>query len=59
VNRWTRLLHAAEALDARPDEWRLQLESLLETFDAERDPVDDYEGYVVRRLLLALLRPRG
>ena len=30
------------------------LDSALEVFDAEIDPVDDFEGYALRRFALAL-----
>ncbi len=30
------------------------LDSALEVFDSAIDPVDDFEGYALRRLLLAL-----
>ncbi|HEX5749189.1 MAG TPA: hypothetical protein VFZ09_23360 [Archangium sp.] len=32
------------------------LESLLETFPSSVDPVEDFEGYAVRRMLLSLRR---
>jgi hypothetical protein len=32
------------------------LESFLEVFPSSVDPVDDFEGYAIRRVLLALRR---
>ncbi|HVG56928.1 MAG TPA: hypothetical protein VNA24_00120 [Hyalangium sp.] len=61
-NRWANLVNAAFLLDQTP---RIpgpeglrpalsMLESALEVFPPSIDPVEDFEGYAVRRLLLAL-----
>ena len=71
-DRWQHLLHAAFLLEeedsaarARGDttgmeerQRRVQrlLDSLLEVFPSSLDPVDDFEGYAVRRLAQVLLR---
>jgi hypothetical protein len=61
-NRWANLVNAAFLLDQTPrkpgPEGRQpalsMIESALEVFPPSIDPVDDFEGYAVRRLLLAL-----
>lgn len=35
---------------------RMYLRSVLEVFERDIDPVDDFEGYAVRRLATSLLR---
>ncbi len=61
-NRWANLVNTAFLLDqiprrAGPEGLRPALsmiESALEVFPSTIDPVEDFEGYAVRRLLLAL-----
>lgn len=61
-NRWANLVNTAFLLDQaprRPGPEGLRptlemLESALEVFPSAVDPVEDFEGYAVRRLLLAL-----
>jgi len=62
-DRWTHLVTAAFLLeeggpsaDAAERAGRALglIESALEVFPSSLDPVEDYEGYAVRRLLLAL-----
>ncbi|QSQ19701.1 hypothetical protein JY651_30885 [Pyxidicoccus parkwayensis] len=71
-DRWQHLVHtsllleeedgapqALEGLPAREERQRrakLLLGSLLEVFPSSLDPVEDFEGYAVRRLAQALLR---
>jgi len=56
--RWDHLLQAAFRLeeDPRLREAIQALDSVLEVFDGELDPVDDHEGFAVRRLALSLRR---
>ena len=55
-DRWRHLVHAAFLLEEQAAEGGAiaLLDSALEVFTAEIDPVEDFEGYAVRRLLLAL-----
>jgi hypothetical protein len=61
-NRWANLVNAAFLLDQTsrtpgPEGLRQALsmiESALEVFPPSIDPVEDFEGYAVRRFLLAL-----
>jgi hypothetical protein len=57
-SRWGHLVGAAfrldEAAPADPHAVLRALESVLEVFDAQLDPVDDYPGYAVRRLAMSL-----
>lgn len=61
-NRWANLVNTAFLLDqmprhSGPEGVRAALtmiQSALEVFPASIDPVEDFEGYAVRRLLLAL-----
>lgn len=60
-DRWQNLLQAALALEAQPStveadrqQLLMRLDSLLEVFHSSIDPVDDFEGYATRRLLLTL-----
>lgn len=61
-NRWAHLVNAAFLLDQAPggsDPEGLRpaltmLQSALEVFPPSIDPVEDFEGYAVRRLLLSL-----
>lgn len=63
-DRWQHLVHLAfrlserlseggEAFDAGEEVVRA-LDSALEVFGPEIDPVDDFEGYALRRFALAL-----
>lgn len=51
-----RLPSSAFHTDERRHLVRALLDNLLEVFPASLDPVDDFEGYAVRRLSLALRR---
>lgn len=51
--RWSHLVNAAFHLDETKNV-PVALDSVLEAFDANLDPVEDFEGYAVRRLVLAL-----
>ena len=61
-SRWAHLVNAAFLLDqapraSGPESLRpvlTLLQSALEVFPPSIDPVEDFEGYSVRRLLLAL-----
>lgn len=61
-DRWQHLVKLAFRLSAVADdpespaarEAVRALDSALEVFGPEIDPVDDFEGYALRRLLLAL-----
>lgn len=61
-NRWANLVNTAFLLDQAPRQPGPEglrpalgmLESALEVFPASVDPVEDFEGYAVRRMLLAL-----
>jgi hypothetical protein len=53
-DRWSHLVSAAFQLEAARLEPVTLVDSALEVFDAELDPVRDFEGYAVRRFLLAL-----
>lgn len=61
-NRWGHLVNAAFLLDQAPRRSDPEgprpalalLQSALEVFPSSIDPVEDFEGYAVRRLLLAL-----
>ncbi|MFP2904703.1 hypothetical protein ACLESD_06525 [Pyxidicoccus sp. 3LFB2] len=71
-DRWQHLLHtsflieeaerAAHAVGGPPEleerqrQVKVLLGSLLEVFPSSLDPVDDFEGYAVRRLAQVLLR---
>ena len=68
-DRWQHLLHTSLLLDEedgvaqatpgreeRQRRAKLLLGSLLEVFPSSLDPVDDFEGYAVRKLAQALLR---
>ena len=58
--RWEHLVGAAFRLDETRDaELRdalAALDSVLEVFDAQLDPVDDFPGYALRRLASSLRR---
>lgn len=64
-DRWQNLVQGAFDLSeklsageapaaARAEEARRLLDSVLEVFGPSIDPVEDFEGYAVRRLALAL-----
>jgi len=61
-NRWANLVNAAFLLDQMPkrsgpeglQSALAMIQSALEVFPPSIDPVEDFEGYAVRRLLLAL-----
>ena len=57
-DRWQAVLQASFALDTdvakQPAALTTSLDGLLEVFAAGVDPLDDFEGYAMRRLLLAL-----
>jgi hypothetical protein len=61
-DRWQHLLHTAflleeeASLEERQRRVKVLLGSLLEVFPSSVDPVDDFEGYAVRRLAQVLLR---
>jgi hypothetical protein len=58
-DRWQHLLAAATAVEsaAEPrDELSRNLDSVLEVFSPELDPVDDFEAACVRRFALAVRR---
>lgn len=57
--RWARVSSIAFQLEAGAVSVPVALETLLEVFDASADPVDDFEGVAVRRLLLSLQRAAG
>jgi len=59
VDRWQNLVSGAFRVTAAPvrakaDEAREFLANVLEVFGPEIDPIDDWEGYAVRRMALAL-----
>jgi hypothetical protein len=61
ADRWGHLANAAFHLDEASDgDGRkaalVALDSVLEVFDVEADPVEDFQGYAVRRLALSLRR---
>jgi hypothetical protein len=61
-NRWANLVNTAFLLDQLPKRSGPEgigsalkmIESALEVFPPSIDPVEDFEGYAVRRLLLSL-----
>lgn len=61
TDRWQHLVTCAFLLEETPPERtdaaaRVFLRSVLEVFERDIDPVDDFEGYAVRRLATSLLR---
>ncbi|WP_147332782.1 hypothetical protein [Archangium gephyra] len=69
TDRWQSMVmgafHLDEALDAKelPGDGSgaaphalLYLDNLLEVFPSSMDPLEDFEGYAVRRMLLAMRR---
>jgi len=63
VGRWGHLVSAAFRLDQQREQAGVDaggratlelLDSALEVFPPSLDPVDDFEGYAVRRLLLSV-----
>jgi hypothetical protein len=65
--RWSHLVNLAFLLrgcegGAAPERSRVVLEAIdsaLEVFPPETEPLEDFEGYAVRRLLLALRKTLG
>lgn len=58
-DRWTHLVNTATWLESRSPQTHAvvvvaALDSALEIFSAGVEPTDDFEGYAVRRFLLAL-----
>lgn len=58
-DRWKHLLACADAIEEAPSpekaaELMRRLDSILIVFPRALDPVQDFEGYTVRRLALAL-----
>ena len=55
-DRWRHLVQGAFLLEEQASTGAAiaLLDSALEVFTPEIDPVEDFEGYAVRRLLLAL-----
>jgi hypothetical protein len=61
-NRWANLVNTAFLLDQIPSRSGPEglrpaltmIQSALEVFPSTLDPVEDFEGYAVRRLLLSL-----
>lgn len=59
-NRWGHLVNAAFHVESTAstqggiDATLALVDSALEVFGPEIDPVDDFEGYAVRRFLLAI-----
>ncbi|MDO8836645.1 MAG: hypothetical protein Q7V01_13670 [Vicinamibacterales bacterium] len=61
ADRWQHLVTCAFLLEETPPArtdvaMRMYLRSVLEVFERDIDPVDDFEGYAVRRLATSLLR---
>lgn len=58
--RWGHVVNAAFHLDETkaPDSRAalVAIDSVLEAFDVEIDPVEDFQGYALRRLALSLRR---
>ncbi len=55
--RWGQLVHASFLLEESEQPQPLAaLDSVLEVFDAELDPVEDFRAYAVRRFALGLRR---
>lgn len=59
-DRWRHLVACAFALQETPTEdlgpeLACRLRSVVEVFDASIEPLDDFEGYAVRRLAVALV----
>jgi len=61
-DRWQNLVQSAFRLeeqlgtDNREQHVRALLDNVLEVFDSRVDPLEDFEGYAVRRLAQALHR---
>ena len=51
--RWAHLVNAAFHLEETKNV-SVALDSVLESFDSDIEPVDDFQGYAVRRFVLAL-----
>ena len=61
ADRWQHLVTCAFLIEETPADRtdaaaRVYLRSVLEVFERDIDPVDDFEGYAVRRLATSLLR---
>ena len=60
IDRWQHLVHAAFLLEEGTGDAlkraRNCLDTVLEVFPSSLDPIEDFEGYSVRRLALALRR---
>jgi hypothetical protein len=58
LDRWQSLVHASFLLDSSPRapvaETAALVEHVLEVFGPSIDPVEDFEGYAVRRFALAV-----
>lgn len=54
-SRWLAVSAAADAIAERPQEVRAQLQTLLEHFGPEVDPVDELEAWALRQLVRALV----
>ncbi len=53
--RWLAVANAADAITQKPSDARLHLQTLLERFGPELDPVDDFEAWALRQLLRSLV----
>ncbi len=56
-DRWQHLLSAAFSVEEAQDpdlEMERRVDSLLEVFPSDLDPVDEFEAYAVRRFALAV-----
>lgn len=55
--RWGQLVHASFLLEeGKPGELLVSLDSVLEVFDSQLDPVEDFRAYAVRRFVSSLRR---
>ncbi|HNS95368.1 MAG TPA: hypothetical protein PLJ27_17415 [Polyangiaceae bacterium] len=60
LDRWMHLVHGADRLEESASEQAFEvacnyLQSVLEVFPKDLDPVDDFEAYAVRRLARSIL----
>lgn len=53
--RWLAVATTADAIEAQPKATKAQLETLLERFGPELDPVEHFEAWALRQLVRALL----
>ncbi len=61
-DRWQHLLSAALSVEEAREprrEMEQRLQSLLEVFSSDLDPVDDFEAYAVRRFVQAVQESTG